>query len=201
MKATDILVEEHRLIKKVLDCLDKMVAEAEEKRALNLSAAEMATNFLYNFADLCHHSKEEDRLFPVMEENGFPRDGGPTGVMMMDHMNGRNCVNVMKASIEKASEGDEVALNAFKDNVQELRSLLMEHIQKEDHCLFSMADNALSDEAKNGLLGDFRRIESEAGGKRHAQYIQVVKDLCHQYDVECVSEDELKIITEEFLTA
>ena len=66
MKATDILYEEHRIIMKVLECLQKIVAEAEENNKLNAGSASQAIDFFRNFADGCHHAKEEDRLFIVM---------------------------------------------------------------------------------------------------------------------------------------
>ncbi len=198
MKATDILVEEHQVIKKVIECLDKISVEAQEQGKLNLQAAQTAVDFFKNFADRCHHSKEEDRLFPVMEENGFLRDGGPTGVMLMEHVAGRSYVKSMRDSMQKASEGDGKAIKVFQENARSFCSLLSEHIQKEDHCLFSMADNALSEEVKEGLFEDFRTIELEAGGQRHARYIQIAKDLCQQYGIEFVAEDQLKIIVSEF---
>lgn len=199
MKATDMLVEEHRIIKKVLQCLDKIVAETEKIGRLNLKAAETAVGFFRDFADGCHHAKEEDLLFPVMEANGFPREGGPTGVMLMEHESGRNFIRAMNESMAKASQGDQGAINQFCENARDYHALLTDHIHKEDHCLFTMADNALSGETKESLLGDFRKIESEAGGKRHEQYIQIARDLCLQYDIEFVGDDQLPVIHSEFI--
>lgn len=195
MKATDILIEEHHVIKKVLECLTKITAEAEETGKLNLKMAEAAIDFFRNFVDSCHHAKEEDRLFTVMEANGFPRDDGPIGVMLMEHESGRNFVTAMKESMVKASEGERDALNQFEENAKDFQALLADHIHKEDHCLFPMADSALSDEAKQSLLEDFKKIESEAGGQRHEKYIQIARDLCQQYEVEFVGEDQLRLIS------
>jgi len=198
VKATDILVEEHHVIKKVLECLEKISLEAQEQGKLNLQSAQTAVDFFKNFADLCHHSKEEDRLFPVMEENGFSRDSGPTGVMLREHVAGREHVKAMRESMQKASEGNEEALKVFKENASDFCFLLRDHIQKEDHCLFSMADQAFSDELKENLLNDFRTIELEAGGQRHTKYIQVAQDLCQQYGVEFVAANQLKLISSKF---
>lgn len=197
MKATDILVEEHIVIKKVLECLEKIVIEAQDEGKLNLKSAQATVDFFKNFADLCHHSKEEDCLFPVLEENGFQRDGGPTGVMLMEHIEGRNYVQAMNAVIEKASEGDEQAIKVFKENADNFCTLLNGHIQKEDHCLFSMADQALKEDIKDNLLQRFKNIEAEAGGQRHTKYIQVAKDLCQQYGVELFKDEQLVTISSE----
>jgi hemerythrin-like domain-containing protein len=33
--------------------------------------------FLKEFADRCHHGKEEDFLFPALEKAGIKKEGGP----------------------------------------------------------------------------------------------------------------------------
>jgi hemerythrin-like domain-containing protein len=40
------------------------------------------------YADRQHHVKEEDLLFLELEKKGMPRDGGPVGVMLMEHQFG-----------------------------------------------------------------------------------------------------------------
>ncbi len=199
MKATDILVEEHIIIKKVLECLQKIAIEAQNQGKLDLKSAQNAIDFFKNFADLCHHSKEEDCLFPVLEENGFQREGGPTGVMFMEHVEGRNYIQAMNDVIEKASEGDVQAIKTFKEKADGFFILLDGHIQKENHCLFSMADRALNDDIKDSVLQRFKDIELDAGGQRHTKYIQMAKDLCQQYGVELFSDDQLGTISSELI--
>jgi len=192
------LIEEHRVIKSMLQCLNKIVEEASKSGKLNLEAAKTAIDFFRNFADRCHHSKEEDRLFPVMEESGVPRDGGPLGVMLMEHDSGRSFIQGMLDSMEKAAEGETDALNAFVENAGHYQDLLAEHIHKEDHCLFPMADHALNEASQETLLENFRKVEKEEG-KRHETYLRMARDLCGQYGVTFLSEDQLKVITSEFL--
>ena len=85
MKPTEILSAEHRVIEQVLNCLEKMAAQAEKTGTLDKVSATDAVNFFRTFADQCHHGKEEAHLFPAMEAKGFPRQGGPTGVMLHEH--------------------------------------------------------------------------------------------------------------------
>ena len=54
------LMEEHRVIEQVLAAL-----EAAARRELQFPFYEQAVDFIVNFADGCHHAKEEDRLFPM----------------------------------------------------------------------------------------------------------------------------------------
>jgi hemerythrin-like domain-containing protein len=57
-------------------------------------------DFVRNFADRCHHAKEEENLFPRMEARGVPRDGGPIGVMLFEHEEGRAYVRAIAGAID-----------------------------------------------------------------------------------------------------
>ncbi|MFQ5865080.1 MAG: hemerythrin domain-containing protein [bacterium] len=198
MKATDILSEEHRIILSVLQCLEKIAAEAEEKGKLNSESANAAITFFRNFADRCHHAKEEDRLFGVMEKHGIPRQGGPIGVMLLEHDTGRGLVRGMAQSVDEAAQGVHEAIQKFTENAHNFIALLRDHIDKEDQCLFPMADQTLDTEAADVLLSEFKKIESDAGGKRHSEYIEIAKQLCDQYGIDFVSDSELKTLMTEF---
>ncbi len=198
MKATDILSEEHRIITKVLDCLQAIAAEAEATGRLNGEAAEQALDFFRNFADGCHHAKEEDRLFVVMEQQGVPREGGPIGVMLMEHDHGRAYVQQMAESVPAASEGDAQAVARFAQAARDFDHLLRLHIQKEDNVLFPMAGHVLDGQTAEGLLADFRRIETEAGGKRHQHYLGVARALCERYGVPFVAAEQTATLRTEF---
>lgn len=198
MKPTDILYEEHRIIVKVLQCLDKIVEEAEEQGKLNEPSALAAINFFRNFADRCHHAKEEDGLFLAMEQAGIPREGGPIGVMLIEHDFGRKHVKAMTEAVSKSAEGDREALSKFTENARDFIALLRDHIDKEDNVLFPMAEHSLGKEAADSLLLDFKKIESDAGGKRHSEYIQICKQLCDQYGIDSVEDSRIQTITSEF---
>lgn len=199
MKATQILIEEHRIITCVLNCLEKIVAEAESGGKLNITAAEAVLDFFRNFADGCHHAKEEDRLFIMMEEKGVPKQGGPIGVMLYEHESGRHLISGMARAVESAAQGDKEAIGAFASNAREYVALLSAHIQKENQVLFPMADSICDTSCAHQLLTDFKSIEDKAGGKRHLDYIEKVRSLCEQYDVAFLTDDELATIRGEFL--
>ncbi len=184
MKPTDILTSEHRVIQQVLGCLEAIARQARSGGRLDRQSAAKAIDFLRGFADRCHHGKEETYLFPALEAKGFPRDGGPTGVMLHEHEQGRAHVRGMAESLEAAAAGDPAALRQFLADAEGYVALLREHIYKEDHILFQLADRTLTDEDQRTLLGAFQKVETqEMGAGTHEKYLQITQDLAKQYGV------------------
>ena len=91
----------------------------------------------------------------------------------------------MDQAIEGASTGDADACRAYVTNARAYVLLLREHIQKEDHCLFPMADQALSEDDQRELQARFRRVEhDEIGPQVHADYLKLADDLARRWEVE-----------------
>jgi hemerythrin-like domain-containing protein len=184
MKPTEILSGEHRVIEKVLECLETMADLCENRGTLDFQDAADAISFFQTFADRCHHGKEEAHLFPAMEAKGYSREGGPTGVMLHEHEQGRILIRRMAARLAAASDGDRGAQAEFIEAAREYVELLRQHIQKEDHCLFAMADRAFDDQDQQRLLDAFERVEREhAGEGTHEKYLQLARILAYRYNV------------------
>jgi hemerythrin-like domain-containing protein len=172
---TEVLKAEHRVIEKVLDALERL-AGAPANSALDPWA--MVIDFLRNFADKCHHLKEEKLLFPALEERGVPREGGPIGMMLAEHEEGRGYVRAMAAALESASANPVEALAVLKREAVAFIRLLREHIVKEDEVLFEMADEILSAEEQKQLLCDFEEHElREIGSGVHEKYLKIAAEL------------------------
>jgi len=184
MKATEILTNEHHVIEQVLNCLEAIVRLAKSTGRLDRQSAEDAVAFFRNFADRCHHGKEETHLFPALEANGFPREGGPTGVMLHEHERGRALVRGMDEQLAAAAAGDPAAVGHFLANAEGYLVLLREHIYKEDHVLFQLADRAFTAEDQQRLLDAFQQVEAEEmGAGTHEKYLKLAQDLAHRLGV------------------
>ncbi|MGD8375892.1 MAG: hemerythrin domain-containing protein [Acidobacteriota bacterium] len=164
MRPTEILKDEHRVIESVLDCLEVLADRCERERSLDDETAARIIDFLRTFADRCHHGKEEAQLFPAMEARGYSPDAGPVAVMLLEHTRGRELIRAMDEARAGAAAGDDGACRRFTGNARAYLGLLREHIQKEDHCLFPMADQALTAEDQAALQEAFRRVEAEEIG-------------------------------------
>ncbi len=159
MIPTQQLMDDHRKIEEMLDILEAAALEVESGHAVDQSHLAQMLDFLRQFADRYHHGREEQLLFPSMEEAGVPREGGPIGVMLMEHVLGRNFIAAMQAALDAWEE--EGAPRRFVEQAQGYVSLLRGHIYKEDHVLFPMAQRVLSPTAQEALTERFAQVETE----------------------------------------
>lgn len=171
-----VLMDEHRVIERVLDSIERMFEAGAFDRAFMLKAVD----FLKGFADGCHHAKEEQCLFPELERSGVPRQGGPIGCMLHEHDEGRTCIRAMLAGIDAAANGDGAALAEVRNASLDYVALLRQHIQKEDNILFVMAERFLNTAQKSQLLSAFEHLERGAeAGKQSGQYIAIADELAN----------------------
>ena len=161
MRATEILREEHRVIERVLGCLEKMAKGVRAGDPLDVGDARDVVVFLQQFADANHHAKEESWLFPALEEAGMPRDGGPTGIMLTEHDVGRDRIAAMVQAIDAMAGEEESAALRFAEAATAYVELLTQHIAKENEILFFMAEQMLSPESGDRVLTGFQEVDEE----------------------------------------
>lgn len=176
MSATDVLKEEHRGIERMLAIVEAATRRLQAGGNVPAEVYLKAADFFKNFADGCHHAKEETRLFPAMERRGIPRMGGPVGVMLAEHEQGRAYVRKMAQAAERYSKGDPSAAADLVESGQGYVRLLSQHIAKEDGILFPMAEQVLSGAEQAQLSEEFDVIERERPGE-HEHYHHVLDEL------------------------
>lgn len=173
MKSIDRLVAEHEIIERGLDLLEKAVDRIESGQPLPDGFPAWAPEFFAQFADKCHHAKEEDLFFPLLKERGIPEEGGPIGVMLHEHDVGRDCVRRMR----EASETDEFDAAIFATAAKEFIPLLHQHIFKENNILFQMAGNVMSEADDADIDAKFTQVEQERDlAGMHERYDAEVAD-------------------------
>jgi hemerythrin-like domain-containing protein len=182
MKPTEQLKEEHQAIKVMLRILEKVCQKLESGEEVNPEHLEQMVEFIKAFADKCHHGKEEDLLFIAMEEAGIPKESGPIGVMLTEHDMGRGYVRGMSEAVTQYKAGDRKASSAIVENARNYIALLTQHIDKEDHILYPMADMHLSEERQKELVEEFERVErEEIGVGKHQEFHQLLEHLREVY--------------------
>jgi len=178
MTATEVLKHEHKIVLKVLDAVKREAQAIADTGQVWVERLDKILDFFRVFVDRCHHGKEEEYLFPKMQERGLPADKGPIPVMLHEHAGGRNTVQAISEALARAKQGDISAPAAVAAYLALLDEHLRGHIDKENEVLFPMADKMLTPGDQQALVAAFEKHEAEEIGEGvHEKYHQLAHEL------------------------
>jgi hemerythrin-like domain-containing protein len=104
--------------------------------------------------------------------------------MLNDHEAGRERVRAMRAALARYVKGERAAAKDFAENAFAYTELLREHIAKEDHVLFPMAEACFSDQDRADVLAGFAEKESkDLGEGTHERMLAIVDGLMERLGV------------------
>ena len=176
-QAIDDLKQEHDAILFALDILDRMVARVDAGPPVDPQQVGSLLAFLHEFADSCHHGKEEGLLMPALLDAGIDRDAAPLRRMLDEHAQGRELVQRMRAAALPMLRGAEFAAAA-----RAYAALLRGHIAHEHEVLFPLAEARLSTAQLDNLFDAFAIHESEViGPGRHEALHEMLGELGKKY--------------------
>lgn len=183
MNPIDELKQEHEGIKLSLEILSR-IAQEMQKNVEPEAGEDMGRliEFFTVFVDTCHHGKEEELLFPALENIGVSKQGGPIGVMLSEHDTGRGCVRALRSALSSYKEGSPASISEIEKHAQSYIRLLQGHIEKENQVLFRIAEAHLTEEVKRSLAEGFERIERDRVGQgRHEMFHRMLEELHKKY--------------------
>lgn len=163
---TTVLRAEHEIIQRALDVLDAAADRLERGAPHSDGWWRRLLEWFREFADRTHHAKEEQALFPALTRAGVPVDGGPIGVMLAEHQQGRDLIAAMAST-----DGAPRAASARRYG-----ELLRAHILKENEVLFPMADAVLDETARQRLAREFAALVFVAGPGGSTEHAAAVLD-------------------------
>ena len=163
---TQTLREEHRVILRAIVLVEVAAGRLDAGRALPAGWWDELLEWLRVFADRNHHAKEEAYLFPALAQAGVPAAGGPVGVMLEEHTEGRELVRLMAESPRAPRAA------AARRYVH----LLREHIDKENGVLLPLADAVLDPEAQLLVARAFEQVEAEQGLAASSEHAETLLD-------------------------
>ena len=126
----------HNCIEELRSDHEKILAELDKLEADPEGHAKEFLEFTASLAEP-HHHKEEEVLFPALEKAGIPKDGGPIGVMLMEH-------ETKRGYVKELADGK-------IDAAMKIVSLMRDHISKENNILYPMAEQVLTPEELAGM--------------------------------------------------
>jgi len=169
MSATSDLRAEHVGVGRMLGIMDAMRARLETGGRVGADDLVQAVDFLRVFVDACHHSKEEQLLFPAMAGISSARE--TIAVLLEDHVRGRELVSAIDDASQRLAMGGADAPAEISRAMQEYATLLHAHIRREENDCFGLADRELPVDVQSGLEHGYDRVEREVVGQgRHEAF-------------------------------
>ena len=178
MEAIETLMSEHRIIERAIDALTAYADETRRRTSDDKQELGRFVEFIRQFADGCHHGKEEDILFKAMVEAGFPSQGGPIAVMLHEHDVGRAFVKRLADLAAQVAPWNARDREALAEAAHGYANLLRQHIQKEDAILYPMAEQHLPPQLMERVDQACERYEQEkTGSGEHERLHRLAEEL------------------------
>jgi len=164
------LVDEHKLIKRLLARLPAAVEEARLTGELDAELFRGVIDFIRGYADRFHHMKEEDILFDYTD-----REAEIIRVILKDHDRARSHVRAAAQAIEEGN------VESLATNLLAYRELLTEHIAKEDDILYPYIDRGLTTRQVGEIAQRSGEAESQVSADVPARYERFIEQLEERY--------------------
>jgi DUF438 domain-containing protein len=164
---SELLMNDHQTTEKVVEAVERALAgPGNPPPGLLRDAAQ----YFKEYVDGCHNRKEEEHLFPLVEQRGIPRHGGPLAVMLMEHEQNRQILPVLVDLVDEYIAGDATVLDKLRETFAAYASLMKNHFWKENDILYPMARRVMSDADGEAVVSGIEAVEASCGPDTRARY-------------------------------
>lgn len=168
--AIDMLAREHKIILQVVLGLHGLTRHLREGRTVEVQLLREAVEFMREFADKCHHAKEEELLFPALVAHGVPLHGCPLDALLHEHKEGRRLVGQLSDAIDAYHAEQSGAGDKITTTIEAIERLYPDHIWKEDEMVFPIAERLIPAEARERLFAQFEEVEARKPPGIHERF-------------------------------
>ncbi|QBD87476.1 hemerythrin domain-containing protein [Clostridium tetani] len=177
MRAIDLMMEEHKNIKRMLKVVRAYSYKVLKGEEVDYNDFYKMIDFIRNYADKHHHCKEEDVLFQIIDRQ-FNMKNGPIMGMLIEHDQGRLFIQNLETALKEFENGNEESKLDIIANAVSYADLLNRHIDKEDSTIYMFANRSLSEENKEELNNISSELEAKAKESgTQDKYLNMLKEL------------------------
>lgn len=172
-------MEEHQHILRMLDVVRKMCLKILHHQEVNYNDFYKVIDFVRNYADKHHHSKEEELLFKELKSH-LKEEGrvGPVTGMLIEHDLGRHYMQNLEQALGLLEKGDEEAKLDIIANSISYTDLLHRHIDKEDKLIYPLGERELSQDILDRVEHESKLIEDRATESQlQKKYVDILEEL------------------------
>jgi hemerythrin-like domain-containing protein len=138
MKATALLLEDHKEIRRVAEILEEIARRAKHGQASEAQDVKTLLAFLESFGDRFHQEREESFLFPSLLRDRGQKNYSKLRRLSFEHERQRYLIQGLRESTLTTNARDLVFC------ATRLAEVLREHLAEEESALFPLADSTLS---------------------------------------------------------
>ncbi len=161
MNQFSILMQEHRLIEKMLHLFNIEIKKIHEQHLVNTMFVDTATDFIRTYMDLTHHGKEENILFRDLAIKSLL----PEQTKIMDELIAEHkCVREIGTRLVEAKQRYLHGQDMYRDFIsilKELTNLYPQHIEKEEEHFYYPALDYFTEAEQDKMMDAFREFDKD----------------------------------------
>ncbi|HEY3384693.1 MAG TPA: PAS domain-containing protein [Vicinamibacterales bacterium] len=180
---SDLLMNDHQTTEKVFDAVERALTADRPSPATLRDAA----RYFQEYVDGCHNKKEEDHLFPLIEQRGIPRHGGPLAVMLSEHDQNRSLLPRFVALVDEYLTGNAAVIDELRAVFAQYAELLKGHFWKENDILYPMARRVMSNADAEAVVAGIAATEASVGPDTRAKYYALADRIINEGGIEDLS--------------
>lgn len=179
MTGIELMVEEHKLAKRMLVVMRKYCYKVLKNEELDYEDFYKIIDFIRVYVDGHHHGKEEKLLFNQMRNKlGALGEKLITHGMLVEHDLGRLYIQELEAAVKRVMDGDDESKLDLIANAIGYNQLLTRHIDKEDSVVYTFASKQLDQETLNQINQECAEFEKSAEKQGlQKKYLQILEEL------------------------
>lgn len=174
VKPVGPLMIEHRLIERMISVMDNEMKRLEKGGEPDPAFIETAVGFIRNYADRCHHGKEEDILFRDLKSVDMrEHDDKVMKELIVEHEWARDTTGKLVKAKEDYVRGVDGAIDRIIKMMGELVTFYPQHIEKEDKDFFPASMQYLDEQEEQEMLEEEYEFDKNF---IHVLYKDIVED-------------------------
>jgi len=177
MKPTEILVEEHELIRRALESMRLAVKRLEGGERPPVEFFEKAVKFTRDFSDKFHHYKEEYLMFGRLAQKKNGELDAQIDALRFQHDRGRDLISAISNALDGYAHNEDAGTTIVLENLAAYIAMLTHHIHREDKVFYPLVDITLSEEDQSYLKEEFLKEEEKFGGSIFEDSEKLVREM------------------------
>jgi hemerythrin-like domain-containing protein len=174
MSATDELLQDHIIIRRLQAVIEKCYTRLYENKAVPFGDLVKIAVIIDEFVDQFHHGKEENSYFP--ETGSRDQHSVEIRKFVIEHEFGRRIAKRVRTNLEELLQGKD-AREPLARYLKTYSFFILDHTSKEDRFFTDVKENRrLSDMEEKVLKREFERMKHDCM-RKSGNLIEVLKDL------------------------